>query len=361
MPHKSEMICVMFIHGVPTNADQYTTLMKLMCPFADVTAVDLLGMGESSMPLDYDWSWKDDADYYARFIEDIILVNANAWGPTKKNKLTRVHIVADDWGGGPAQKLASEYPHLIASLTLIDPIALDGYPVAEIQAIGRASQLPFELDRSPLEDPFKQAMGAFDQTLIQILKTMISAANDANKQFGQYYWRKYKNTYYKTNYHDVGLLETEDMIYVAEEDAASSLTLGPKWRAIRVLSQRSAILAPFRLLPYHPKKNPKGVKFSRITMPVCIMWGEHDNMMPRMQQHRLCRAMGNAKFCWPISVPRAGHFAGMDQPKFVATYLIEFLSNVLRCPKTKGSLGSLFLGLDGIGKGDESFVIANLS
>lgn len=333
---------VLFIHGVPMNKDSYIEIMRLVAPFVDAWAIDLLGMGESSMPLDYEWSWQRDADYIAAFIKD--------------KGSSSMHIVADDWGAGPAQHLAANHRLLVRSLTLIDPIAGDGYPVAEIQAIGRASQLDY--NPSPdVMDAFKAAMGAFDQTLVQILKTMIYAGNDRSQRLDQYFWRTMKRPYFEVDYEratqiPLAVRGKEARTKVAALLGANSLTLRPKWDAIRVLAQRAAILAPNRLLPYHAERNPAGVHFSHITAPVAIFWGEFDNMMPQAQQHRMAHEFMHAARVETILVPRAGHLAGLDQPDFFVTYWLEFVMDV----SGRGAFGEIFLGMREVGKGDERAV-----
>lgn len=114
----------------------------------------MLGMGESSKPLDYKhWYWKDDADYIDKMTKDLF--------PARNQKFI---FVADDWGSGVLAHFASTYNDRLLAQATQDPIALDGYPVKEIEAIGRASLLPYDA-KKPQENPFASAMGAFDQTL----------------------------------------------------------------------------------------------------------------------------------------------------------------------------------------------------
>ena len=47
-------------------------------------------------------------------------------------------------------------------------------------------------------------------------------------------------------------------------------------------------------------------------------------------------------------MPRAGHFAALDQPRFVAGQIVEFIRNHLN-----NRIAGPFLGFEGIWKGDE--------
>ena len=79
-------------------------------------------------------------------------------------------FIADDWGSGIASHYAARYAGRLNALVQMDPIAFDGYPVNEIQAIGRASEIP----NTPEGDAqYGMLFAAFDQTLVQILKTMV--------------------------------------------------------------------------------------------------------------------------------------------------------------------------------------------
>lgn len=127
-------------------------------------------------------------------------------------------------------------------------MALDGYPVNEIQSIGKTSQLD---DKS-----FKQAMGAFDQTAIQIYKTMV---HNPDKVWNQYSYRWIMEPYIDVDY---------------AKKFTSNMNL--KWNNLRNLADRAYVLGGPQLLPYHPKKNPMGVKYSKMTAQTLILWGAED-------------------------------------------------------------------------------------
>ena len=55
-------------------------------------------------------------------------------------------------------------------------------------------------------------------------------------------------------------------------------------------------------------------------------------------------------------IPRAGHFAGTDNPKFVADTLINFIRRV----KGRDGMADIYLGNEGIWKGDEAQMIDDL-
>ncbi len=220
------------------------------------------------------------------------------------------------------------YPDRLLAQIYLDPIAFDGYPVAEIQAIGRTARLS--------DAQFKAGMAAFDQTLVQIIKTMTF---DMNK-WNQYTLRAIKETYVDVDYHR------------SFPGPATSETMRLKFDAIRVLAQRASILSPALLLPYDHDNNPEGVRYSRMNdLPTLVMWGAQDNMMPAEQVHRFANAISSGVDIRKID--RAGHLAGVDQPEIVAETIINFV----RARFGIKALADIFLGYTGIWKGDERQVI----
>ena len=329
---------VLFLHGVPTNRMQWEDIQSHVSRFAETIAIDMLGMGESTKPRMYGgpdahspnarWHWINDTEYIEQLMQH--------YYPDRK-----FVFVADDWGGGIASHYAAKYNHRLEALVQLDPIAFDGYPVNEIQAIGRASMIP----NTPEGDAqFAAAFGAFDQTLVQIYKTMVYDS----AVYNQYKLRSITFPYVDVDYerNDAG-----DGV----SGVANSVTLRLKMHNIRVLADRAAVLSPALLLPHDEENNPNGVRYQDITVPSLIMWGEYDNMMPAAQTQRFANVLGTDDV-QVTYIPRAGHFAGTDQPAFVADTIVNFLRRVVG----RGALADINLGNDGIWKGDEDRMIADL-
>lgn len=330
---------VLFLHGVPTNRRQWEDVQKHVSRFAETISIDMLGMGESTKPRMYGrqrhdqpndlWYWKNDVDYIDKLMQ--------AEYPGRK-----FIFVADDWGSGIASHYAARFSAArLDALVQMDAIAFDGYPVNEIQAIGRASMIP----NSPEGDQqFAMSMAAFDQTLVQIYKTMVHDPSVYN----QYNMRDLTFPYVDVDYERNGAGD-------GVSDVAKSTTLKLKLHNIRVLADRAAILSPALLLPYDKSQNPEGVPYDKITVPALIMWGEYDNMMPAAQTQRFANVLGTDDVQITY-IPRAGHFAGTDQPLFVADTIVNFLRRV----KGRGALADINLGNEGIWKGDEADMINDL-
>lgn len=329
---------VLFLHGVPTNRAQWEDSQRHIARFCETISIDMLGMGESTQPRQYGkktdkrdndlWYWRNDVDYIEKLMQH----------EYPERKFT---FVADDWGSGIASHYAAKYNDRLDALIQMDAIAFDGYPVNEIQAIGRASMIP----NTPEGDAmFAAAFGAFDQTLVQIYKTMVH--NPA--LFNQYNLRRIAFPYVDVDYERNGKND-------GVSDVAKSTTLRLKLHNCRVLADRAAILSPALLLPYDAKRNPEGVEYVNITVPTLIMWGEYDNMMPAAQTQRFANVLGTDDVQIAY-IPRAGHYAGIDQPGFVADTIVNFVRRV----KGRKALADINLGNEGIWKGDERLMIEDL-
>ncbi len=326
---------ILFLHGVPTNRIQYYPIMSKLRSFARCVCIDMLGMGESQVNrkevvnLNKDtknwqfktWLWKYDSDYIYNFIKSVY-------------EDEKFIFVADDWGGGTLSHYATKYPDTLLNQIYIDPVALDGYPVNEIQAIGRPANLP--------DKDYQMAMGAFDQTAIQIYKTMVHKPDHV---WNQWTYRWIQNPYVNVNY-----------------TKGYSSTMGLKWNNLRNLSDRSYVLGGPQLLPFHHIKNKIGVKYSKMTANCLILWGELDNMMPESQRHRLRYiinlATKNKVKVETRQVPNSGHFAGIESPDHVADSILDYLMAQYGVKMFK----DVFLGFNNtiLWKGDEKQVMENV-
>jgi len=300
---------LVFLHGVLTNALEWKDIMKRCSPFARCYAFSLLGMGESSHLLGVRWTWKLDAEVLHQAFDKVL--------PNEK-----FFLIGADWGAGPAVKYAEKWSDDLFGLVLTNPITLDGYPVNEIQAIGRASQLP--------DDAFMMKMGDIDAVMIQILKTMT---------YDMSFWDQYR-------YRDI-LKTYVDVDY--ETKGKSSLSLALKFANLRCLAERAAYLEPDQLLPIEDSTH--GIDYQKISVPCLIIWGNEDNMMPMAQAFRLQYLLANTEI---QIVNNAGHFVELDQPNRVSEILLNFAR------RHYGELADIFLGFTGKWKGDEAKLIQEL-
>lgn len=112
---------VVLVHGITTYSFIWQSVIPFLEKDFDVIALDLLGCGDSDMPLDVSYSIQDHA---ARLFEF-----AQALG------LERFHLVGHDLGGGTAQIFAVQHPEMLYDLTLINSVGYDFWPVQPITAL----------------------------------------------------------------------------------------------------------------------------------------------------------------------------------------------------------------------------------
>jgi pimeloyl-ACP methyl ester carboxylesterase len=112
---------LLLVHGITTWSFIWEALMPVLARRYRVLALDLLGCGDSSKPLDQSYALKDHAPRIKRFIDALGL------GP--------LHYVGHDLGGGIGQIMAVRYPGLFLDLCLVNSVAYDFWPVQPIIAM----------------------------------------------------------------------------------------------------------------------------------------------------------------------------------------------------------------------------------
>jgi pimeloyl-ACP methyl ester carboxylesterase len=104
---------VVFVHGNPDCGSDWMPLMSRIAPFARVIAPDLPGFGAADARPDNDYTIYS----YARFLDGVI----------RALDVTRVHLVAHDYGGPFAAAWAADHPDRVASVTFVNTGVLVDY------------------------------------------------------------------------------------------------------------------------------------------------------------------------------------------------------------------------------------------
>jgi pimeloyl-ACP methyl ester carboxylesterase len=112
---------VLLVHGITTHSVLWQAVIPHLAPHRDVVAVDLLGCGASDKPLDVSYGLRDRA---ARFPELLDALGLDA-----------VHLVGHDLGGGIAQIIAVRHPERLRSVTVVNTVGYDYWPVQPITAL----------------------------------------------------------------------------------------------------------------------------------------------------------------------------------------------------------------------------------
>ena len=112
---------VVLVHGITTYSFIWRNLVRELAKNHDVIAVDLLGCGNSDMPLDVSYAIKDHAEVLFEFVTSL--------------DLPRFHFVGHDLGGGMGQIFAINHLELLLDLSLLNTVAYDFWPVQPITAM----------------------------------------------------------------------------------------------------------------------------------------------------------------------------------------------------------------------------------
>jgi pimeloyl-ACP methyl ester carboxylesterase len=109
---------VVLVHGITTYGFLWDEIARDLARDHDVVVMDLLGCGDSDKPLDVSYSLSAHADRLPRFLDAL--------------GLGRVHLVGHDLGGGIAQIFSARHSERLASVSLINSVAFDFWPVQPI-------------------------------------------------------------------------------------------------------------------------------------------------------------------------------------------------------------------------------------
>lgn len=246
---------VLLAHGITTNSFVWREIIPDLETGFDVIAVDLLGCGESDLSLDLDYSIIAQAELLAAFIHEA--------------GIAPVHFVGHDIGGGIAQILAVGHPHLLRSLTLINPVGYDFWPVQPIIAM-----------RTP------------------ILRQMVLSTID----FGMLRLVIKRALYHRE------LLDDELM--------------GLFWGQMRSTERRKAFLRLARALNSDHLTSIEG-KLRTIELPTLILRGDGDVYLSDEICTRLHRDIPNSRL---ERIATGGHFVQIDEPVWVIDHLKRFFN-----------------------------------
>jgi pimeloyl-ACP methyl ester carboxylesterase len=105
---------VVFVHGNPGAAHEWSDLMSRAGSFARCVAVDMPGFAGADKPREFDYT----AAGYARHLDGVL----------RQLEIRRAHLVVHDFGGPWALQWAVEHPEAFASATMINSGVWVDYP-----------------------------------------------------------------------------------------------------------------------------------------------------------------------------------------------------------------------------------------
>lgn len=255
---------LLMVHGIPTNSRLWRHAQELLADRYRTYAMDMVGYGQSDMPLDkFQHTLTNQAEAIRAVIDGLGLSG-------------EVILVGHDHGGGACQILASKYPDSISRLVLINPVAWDYWPVLEVEAFNPLVGASDEV----LQQAMAQAAAGFAALLRQGSHDKIAFTDKNVKENYLSFWAR-----------GPGLTGFKSLTHICAEPTAEE-TLS--------------------------------VDHSRITCPTMICWGLHDVWMPVESGRRLKAAIAGP--CRLEVIERAGHYVLEDRPDVVADRIDDFVT-----------------------------------
>ena len=255
---------LLMVHGIPTNGRLWRHVQARLSDRYQTHAMDMVGYGQSSMPLDkFAHTLTNQAEAIKEVIDGLGL---------KGN----VILVGHDHGGGACQIFASKYVDYISRLVLINPVAWDYWPVLEVEAFSGLVGAPDEV----LEQGMAQAAAGFHALLLMGSHDKIAFTDKNVKENYLSFWAR-----------GPGLTGFKSLIHVCSEPS---------------------------------NEETMKVDHSKITCPTMVCWALHDAWMPVESGQRLKEAIAGPCRFEPIE--RAGHYVLEDRPDAVAELIHDFVT-----------------------------------
>lgn len=248
---------VLLVHGITTYSFLWRNMIPDLAKAFTVIAVDLLGCGGSDKPPEADYSISAQADLLAGFLDVL--------------RIEKVHLVTHDIGGGIGQIFAVRYPVKTLSLTLINTVGYDYWPVQPITSM-----------RIPILREI--GMAALDHGFLRLLIR--------------------RGVYHKERV-------TEELM---------DLFRAP----LRTRDGRQGFLRLAKCLDNRNLMDIAG-DLKKIKTPTLIIRGDADPYLSPEISKRLHENISGSRL---IIVPTGGHFIQEDEPGLITRYILEFVKEV---------------------------------
>lgn len=246
---------VLLVHGITTWSFLWRQVAKLLESQYRVISIDLYGCGESGKSVDISFSVKN----HARIIEEFC----------RLLQLDQIHYVGHDIGGGIGQVLSIRSRERLRSLTLVNSVGHDFWPVQ-----------PIVIMRTPIIRQF--ALATID---IGSLRLVVQR----------------------------GLFHKEKL----SEDIMSQF-----WRPMRTKEGRRAFLHFAKCLNNkHLIEIEADLK--ELDLPVCIIRGDRDLYLSGAIAEKLNNDIPGSIL---KRIDTGGHFVQLDEPDLLADHIMEFLA-----------------------------------
>ncbi len=240
---------MLLVHGITTYSFIWRKLLPFLEKDYDVIVIDLLGCGSSDMPLDVSYSIKAHEERLFTFVEQL--------------GIQHFHLV-----GGIAQIFATNHAKMLMSLSLINTVGYDFWPVQPIIAI-----------RTPV---IRQLlMGALD---LGMMRLFVKA--------GMYHKERVDNA-------------LMDLF----------------WKPLRNSKGRKAFMHFARCLDNHNLMDIAN-QLKLLDIPTLIMRGDADSFLGASTAEKLHADIPSSQL---LRIDTASHYLMEDEPEWTAENILTFI------------------------------------
>jgi len=243
---------VLLVHGILAHSFIWRDVIPKLAERHEVVAVDLLGCGDSTMPMRLSLSLQSQADYLAELVQWL--------------GLGKVHFVGHEVGGGIGQAMAVRHPKNVRSLTLVNSVAQNLWPVWPVTGL----QLPF-------------------------LKYLVLSSLDA------------------------GLFEWTVRRSLQNRDKVTDDLMMEFYRPLQTLIGRRTLLH-FANCLHSADLTRIELDLKKLSLPVHVVWGAADRYLPTQTPDALRAIFPAGSF---HRIENAGHLVPIDEPVKLAEILVE--------------------------------------
>ncbi|UCD84419.1 MAG: alpha/beta hydrolase [Deltaproteobacteria bacterium] len=256
---------IIFIHGYPTSSFLWRKVIKLLSSEYRCYAPDLLGLGDTEVSLEEDFSMPSQAEMIKGFMDDL--------------KIDHATIVAHDQGGACGEIFAIRYPDRVKNLILVDCVAYDNWPVSRVKLRMRFAKLP-------------------------IIAWMFES-----------YW--FMRCFYLTRF---GLKGS-----VYDKSKITTEVITEYLRPIYTTRERKRKFRKFLLSGNCQYTMDIASELQRFDKPTLIIWAAEDRFLPVFWGEKLYKEIPGARRFELITF--AGHLLPEEKPVEIARIIVDFLSD----------------------------------
>jgi len=244
---------VLLVHGITTNSFIWDEIAPRLAERFEVIAIDLLGCGGSDLNLDADYSIAGQAVMIDQFVREL------AFEP--------YHFVGHDIGGGIGQIIAVRFSRAVRSVTLLNPVGYDFWPVQPIIAM-----------RTPIIRQL--AMATLDLGMLRlVVKRALYHRDLLDDKLMQRFWDQMNTTERRKAFlHLARSLNNRQLLDISDD-------------------------------------------LKKLELPVLILHGSGDIYLRPEISDRLNAEIPGSRL---ERIATGGHFVQVDEPEWVAGHLVDF-------------------------------------